>query len=141
MSIKEKPLINAVSNLGALPGFLFANQLFNGAFSILIASFMGAFCAAFFTMFGLENPEVLLAAMRWGARIILALSVVILLVMAVTAGIHPEETRGRLRFVLGATGAVLAFAVFDIFIADYLIEFVVMHPDWFGFDRYPSAHQ
>ena len=105
---------------------------------MLMASFMGAFCMAFFTMFGLENPEALFGAMRWGARIAIGFSVLILMGIALATLIPSEETSGKLQFVLGGLLAAALSVVFDIFIADHLIQFVVEHPAMFGFDSHPG---
>ncbi|MEM9705910.1 MAG: hypothetical protein AAF850_07520 [Pseudomonadota bacterium] len=42
MSVKEKPLIDAVSNLGALPGFLFKSPFIAGFFAMLMCAVFGA---------------------------------------------------------------------------------------------------
>lgn len=135
MSLKEKPLIDAVSNLGALPGFLFENQIFNGVFTVMMAALFGAFAMAFFSMFGLEDPEVLLVAMNIGAIVAVCFSALIILGIAVTAGLHPEETSGKLKFVFGGFLGVIIIILYVLFLAAPIMMYIVENPTLFGFDH------
>ena len=42
MTIKEKPLINAVDILGPLPGLIFSNMIFAGFFAMIMSGVFGA---------------------------------------------------------------------------------------------------
>ena len=130
MSIKEKPLIDAVSNLGALPGFLFENQKFNGFFTVTMAALFGAFAGIFFSFFGLGDPVVLFDAIRWGARVAVIIAIFVLIGIGASAGGEPEETSDRLAFVWGGGIAVVVLMFIDFFVADYIRDIVS------GYDKF-----
>ncbi len=126
MSIKERPLINAVSKLGPLPSFLFSNMVFAGFFAMIM-------CAVFFAVFiwfqaagrGAVDSQELFELARWGAIGGLAFGALIYMGIAISAFKTPEEKEVRLRFVLGGFFAIVFLAVIDFFALESLRA-------WFG---------
>ncbi|MEO1136716.1 MAG: hypothetical protein AAFW68_08910 [Pseudomonadota bacterium] len=110
MSIKEKPLIKAVEQLGPLPGFLFAHPVLAGFISMLMCPVFGVVVMMFWGMFG-KAPEAYEAA-RLGAIILTAFAVMIFIGIFFNAFRDREETAARLQFVFGgamALGVIIAF--------------------------------
>lgn len=127
MSIKEKPLIDAVDKLGPLPGFLFSSMVAAGFFSLVMCA---VFCGVFvmFQAFGRGAAEAgeLFDVTRFGARIGVFLGALIHLGIAGTA--HrlndPDEEEVRIRFACGGAIGVAAFILLDAFAFDALRDWV-----------------
>jgi len=125
MSIKEKPLINAVSKLGPLPSFLFSNMVFVGFFAMIM-------CAVFFAVFiwfqaagrGTVDSLYLYELARWGAMGGLIFGSIIYVGIAISAFRTPEEKNVRLLFVFGGVLAIVFLTVVDFLVLDAL-------RDWF----------
>lgn len=102
MSIKEKPLIDAVDNLGPLPGFLFSSPFLAGAFTILMCAVFGA-VFLFFQVFGrgVTEPEIVVASIIGGALIGTAAGIIILMLVFLRAIIKKEEPRHAAVFCAG----------------------------------------
>jgi hypothetical protein len=114
MSIKEKPLIDAVSRLGPLPAFLFSNPVFVGFFAMLMCPVFGAVFALFQVAGrGTVNALTLFEAARWGAIIGVIWGALIFIGIAVSAFHHQDEKRYRLLFVLGGALGVAFLVITD----------------------------
>ncbi|MEM8987824.1 MAG: hypothetical protein AAGC95_13995 [Pseudomonadota bacterium] len=112
MTIKEKPLINAMSRWGMMPGFLFANSLIAGFTTIQLCAVFGVF----FMMFqaygrGVADAYELLQYFRLGAFAIVGLGLLFSIALGVRAVWRQEEAKERLLFLLGAILGVVAFAL------------------------------
>ena len=114
MTIKEKPLIDAASRMGPLPGFLFSNPFLAGFFSAVMCAVCGA-CAVlmFASGWGADDGVEVFEPMRWGAIVGLLLNIIVLIGIAFSAGSDPEETRARLLFVLGGVTGVASLVIAD----------------------------
>jgi len=114
MSIKEKPLIDAFSQSGPLPAFLFSNPVFIGFFAMFMCPVFGA-VFALFQVAGRGEVEalVLFEAARWGAIIAVILAAVIFLSIAVNAFSHQDEAKYRLRFVFGGVLGLAFLVIVD----------------------------
>lgn len=121
MSIKEKPLIDAVDGSGPLPGFLFANPIFLGFFTMVMCAVFGAVFAMFWTLHGtaLETYE----AVRWGAYVALIFGAIIMLGAMFSSGIG--DMRYRLQFVVGGVLGIVFLFCADLFTVDYLREYLI----------------
>ena len=121
MSIKEKPLINAVSRLGPLPGFLFAHPVFTGFFAIIMCPVFGA-VFMLFQVAGRGEAEALslFEAARIGAVGAIIVAAIILAGITVSAFRTPDEKVFRLQFVLGGVLAVAALVLADWLALDAL---------------------
>ena len=121
MSIKEKPLINAVSKLGPLPAFLFSNMIFIGFFAMIM-------CAVFFAVFiwfqaagrGTVDSFYLYELSRIGAYIGLAFGALIYIGIFISAFRTPDEKEVRLKFVIGGFLAIVFLVVVDFLSYDAL---------------------
>ena len=67
MQTKEQPLIKAVSNVGALPGFLTANEYVSGFVAVTACGFFGGLVMMFQAAVGGGGAEQLFAPVRAGA--------------------------------------------------------------------------
>lgn len=127
MSVKEKPLIDAVEKLGPLPGFLFSNMVLAGLFSVLMcAVFCGVFMMFQFFGRGVADAGALFEATRWGARLGVGLGMFIHLIIAGRAVMldDPDEKQVRMRFVYGGALGVLTYFLLDILAFDALRDWV-----------------
>ncbi len=116
MTIKEKPLIDAVSKLGALPAFLFVNAVFAGAFTIFMCAVFGVVVALFNVAGrGVVDAAPLYEAARWGAFFGVLLGGAILIGVMITATPDPDEAGGRLQFLCGGAFCAAALVAFDLF--------------------------
>ena len=125
MSIKEKPLIDAVSRLGPLPGFLFDHPVFTGFFATLMCAVFGAVFIVFQIAGrgGVEAIELYDAALI-GAACGLSLAAVTLLIFSVTGPREPEERKIRRQFIFGGVLAIVTALVGFYFADDFLREYV-----------------
>ena len=121
MTIKEKPLINAVSRLGPLPGFLFEHPVFTGFFALIMCPVFGAVFMVFQVAGhgGVEALELFEAA-RIGAIGGVAVGAVIFVGIAISAFRTPDEKIFRLQFFLGGVLGVITLAVTDWLALDAL---------------------
>lgn len=124
MSIKEKPLINAVSRLGPLPGFLFSHPIFTGFFAMFMCPVFGA-VFMLFQVAGRGTVEALalFEAVRVGAIVMMGFAVLIYAGIAISAFRHPDEMRFRLLFVLGGALCVLLLVALDFFTLGAMREY------------------
>ncbi len=112
MSIKEKPLIDAVEKLGPLPSWLFAHPFFTGFFAIMMVPIFGAVFTVFWSMLGGPNAVELFDAAIIGAVAATAISAIVLIGILISALFTPDERTPRALFVAGGFFAtVLIFAV------------------------------
>ena len=121
MSIKEKPLIDAVSRLGALPGFLFAHPIAAGFFAVVMCPVFGAVFMLFqIAGRGAVEALELFEAARIGAIGGLILAAVIFMGIAVSAYFEREEAKFRLLFVAGGVLAIVLLTAADRLAVDAL---------------------
>ncbi|WP_375206111.1 hypothetical protein [Hyphococcus sp.] len=130
MSLKERPLINAVERLGALPGFFFANMYVAGFFAIIMCPFF----AAFFTMFwaatyGGNDTLAIFQTVHAGAWVGLGLGALFLL-FAAGAQVFgdredddPEEKADHVKFLLGGVAGFVFFVVADMAAYDAMARY------------------
>ena len=111
MTIKEKPLINAVSNPDALPGFLFFHPVFTGFFTIVSAAIFGGVATLFWSLNvkALETFE----AVRIGAIVGAAFAGMIFIYIFITAFKDADERSYRLQFVLGGFIGLVMMGILD----------------------------
>ncbi len=113
MSIKEKPLIDAVSRLGPLPAFLFSNPIFAGFFAMVMCPVFGAVFTLFQASIGTVDALILFEAARWGAIIGAIVGAFVFIIIAVSAFSHRDETRYRLLFVFGGVLGIVFLVTLD----------------------------
>lgn len=118
MSIKEKPLIDAVSELGPLPGFFFASAFFTGFFAMIMCPVFGAVFLLFQAAGrGAVEAIELFEAARVGAAGGVVLGVLIFAGILISAALTPIEARFRLQFVFGGfCAAALVFGLDYVFL-------------------------
>ena len=117
MSIKEKPLIDAVDRLGPLPGFLFAHPIIAGFVAMIMCPIFGIFVMMFWGLFG--TAEQIYEGARIGAYTLTAFAVMIFIGIFFNAFRDPEETATRLLFVLGGGIALVFIILFDLLTVDH----------------------
>lgn len=113
MTIKEKPLIDAVSRLEPLPDFLFANPVFAGFFTLLMCAMFGVVTFVFQAAGrgGVAATTVFEAA-RLGAILGVFVGVLVFAGLAIRAFFAKDEMLNRLLFVSGGVlGAIVLVAV------------------------------
>lgn len=125
MSIKEKPLIDAVERLGPLPAFLFAHPIIAGFFAMVMCAVFGAVVAMFWALFG--TAQEMYEAMRLGAIVVTAYAVMIFVGIFFNAFREPEETPTRLQFVLGGAIGLTLLITFDLLTVDYFRAYFTDH--------------
>jgi hypothetical protein len=113
MSYKEKPLIDAVSRLGPLPAFLFANPVFAGFFAMLMCPVFGAVFALFQASVGTVNALILFEASRLGAIVGAIIGAFVFSIIAVSAFSHRDEMKYRLLFVSGGVLGIIFLVILD----------------------------
>lgn len=111
MSIKEKPLINAVKNPDALPGFLFVHRIVTGFFAMAMCAVFGGVVVLFWSLNG-KALEVF-DLVRAGAYAGLGLGGFIYLGIFMSAFNEPDEKSYRLQFVAGGVLAIACFVGLD----------------------------
>ncbi len=125
MSIKEKPLIDAVEKLGPLPGFLFASMFAAGFFAIVMVAVFGVV----FMLFqvggrGFVDPLLLYETARVGAYFAVAFGAAILIGISINASHlakeEPEDARGRHMFVHGGFAAAAFMIAADLLALEWL---------------------
>ncbi|NHK29329.1 hypothetical protein FF098_015535 [Parvularcula flava] len=118
MSIKEAPLIRAVSHYGPLPGFLFTNPILNGFIPVILSTITLA-CVAFFLGMEVHVPNSQLNGAVNGIRVAaiigLILSVPFLMIAFIRGLIIGDD---RVFYSLFGFGIVLAIAF--LFFLDWL---------------------
>lgn len=127
MSIKEKPLIDAVSNSGPLPNFLFSTMFGAGFFALLMAGVFGA--VTFLFQGGGRGLATVIDALDFiiiGAITAQAFCALILLLVLFRSVFRKEEGAGERRFVAGGIAAIIvtlamAFLAY-VFLRPYLLE-------------------
>ncbi len=112
MSIKEKPLIDAISKPDALPALFFANPIVTGLFTVLMSAVFGAVFALFWSLHGTAYESYNM--MRIGAYCALGLTGLILFGIFISAFREPDEKWYRLQFVLGGVIGIAAFVTADL---------------------------
>ncbi len=115
MTIKEKPLINAVSRLGALPGFLFANPMIAGFFAIVMTPVFGAVFTLFWGLLGTPEALKLFDIALFGAAGALVFSAIILIGITISAYRDLDEKEVRLKFVTGGVLAIVMLIILALF--------------------------
>lgn len=114
MTIKEQPLINAMSRLGVLPGFLFSSPILAGFFALLLCGFIGAFCALFQ---GIGHGAVVALQIfdfcREGAIIGIVIAIFIYAGITITVLFNRDEAKVRLQFVLVGLIALVSLVILD----------------------------
>ena len=124
MSIKEKPLIDAVSELGPLPGFFFASAFFSGFFAMIMCPVFGAVFVLFQAAGrGAVEAIELFEAARVGAIGGLFLGIAIFAGILISAIFTPNEARFRLQFVFGGFCAAAFVFGFDYFLLETAREY------------------
>ena len=116
MATKEQPLINAVSRLGALPGFLFANAFVAGVTAMAMMPVFGAI-VMFFQAFGrgVVDAVELFDIVRQGAVFGAAAGALISLV-ALAAGVHEgEDGASKRQYGYGGLLVIIVLTVADAF--------------------------
>ena len=112
MTLKEQPLIKAVSHPGALPAFLFVSGFFSGLLLTLLGTVVGTVLALFLFVGGgpVYTPDVL-AGVGQGAALCTAIafgSVVIGAARAATDGDYPKYGGMMLAAAVPAIVALIA---------------------------------
>ena len=125
MTIKEKPLIDAASRMGPLPGFLFSNPFLAGFFSALMCAVFGATAMLFLGLgHGADRIE-LFEAMRIGAAFGLILNVIVLAGAAISAFSNPEERSARLLFVFGGVLGIASVIAADHYAVEHVRAWMI----------------
>jgi hypothetical protein len=119
VTIKERPLIDAVSNPDPLPGLLTANAVVAGVFCTLTCAAFGAIIAVFQVAGRGEavTLEVFNGA-RIGAMLALGVETAILGAIGLRTLITKEEADTRGRFIAGAALGAIALAATDFLALD-----------------------
>ena len=138
MTLKERPLINAVDQLGPIPGFMTGGSFSAGVFTILMCAVFGGFTVMFHAFGrGFTDAAGLYEYGRLGAWWFVAFGFVIVLISVAAASIEAERNRSAddeeedlgaveaRRFFYGATLALFFLAVFDLFASPHIIAFLV----------------
>lgn len=117
---KEQKFIDTASDVGPLPGFIFANPIFNGFFCMFMCAVFGAFMVLF-RAFGrgvVESLE-LFEMGRWGAIAGLIVGAIVLFFIFVAASFRRDQGRADLLlFVLGGILGIAALVIADRFYLD-----------------------
>ncbi len=113
MSIKEKPLIDAVDKLGPLPAWLFSHPALAGFFAIMMCPVFGAVFVFFWALIGNPDPVTLFNAMRAGGIATTFLGFFVLALITISGFREPDERANRLLFAFGGTGALTFLVVID----------------------------
>lgn len=134
MSIKEKPLIDAVEKLGPLPGWLFSHPFLAGFFAILMVPIFGAVFAAFWGTLGAPSAIELFDAAVFGAIAAMIFAGVILLGILISVVLIPDERRPRLIFALGGFVAMTIFFAITLMFYDDVSRWLIENnpPLWTG---------
>lgn len=116
MTIKEAPLIKAVSRSGAWPELFFTNPVFCGMMPILLCAMAGGLCVVFVAaLAGADEPYILYSIVRISAGIGAAIGFAICLVLVLKSVVMQEDASYYAKFLAGnLIGLVL------LFVADFL---------------------
>ncbi len=118
MSIKEKPLIDAVEKLGPLPGWLFSHPALAGFFAIVMCPIFGAVFVFFWALIGNPDPVTLFNAMRTGGIVTTFLGAFVIVLITISGFREPDETANRLLFAAGGASALALLIAVDWFFKD-----------------------
>jgi len=114
MTIRERPLINAVSNLGPLPGYLFAGPFVSGFVAMLMTPVFGAAAAGFIAAgHGEADSLRLFEIARFGGFVVMVLAALLIFGIGVSGIFNREERPARLGFALGAATGTTLLVVAD----------------------------
>lgn len=119
---KEQKFIDAASEVGPLPGFLFANPILAGFFAIIMCAVFGALMVLFLALLlGVVQALDLFEVLRWGAIAGLTIGAVALLVTLVRATFQRDEGRAdRLQYVFGGILGIALLVAIDWLFLDTL---------------------
>lgn len=115
MSIKEAPLIKAVSRSGAWPEFFFTNPVVCGFMPMPICALAGAFAVVFIASLGAaEHALELYLTVRIGAIFGLLVGFLICLFIALRAIILRDDAGYYARFMVGNIIGVATLTIVDL---------------------------
>ncbi|MEL6363064.1 MAG: hypothetical protein AAFR21_18510 [Pseudomonadota bacterium] len=139
MSIKERPLLKAVDNLGALPGFLFDNPVFLGFMTLFMSAFFGAFTIVFaVTGHHGATAQYLFDAARNGAIIGITIGGLVQLVFAAANMGNADERPYWRKFLLGGVIGVILLVAVDFLLTDWIrVQLLDLPPIHQGIFRGP----
>lgn len=134
MSVKEKPLLDAAEKLGPLPGWLFANAFAAGLVALLMVPVFGAVFAIFWSTLSAPDAAEMFEAAMFGAVGAVAFATLIVLGVAFSAFVTPDERAPRLLFTAGAFVSIaLFFTLTVLFYEDARLWLEVNDPPmWTG---------
>ncbi len=111
MSVKEKPFLDSMQDLGPIPRFLVTNSFFAGFFAMIVAALLGALALLFIGGFfgpGLELETF--DTIRGGAIAGVSIGFAALVFLAISAFFQRSEAAARAYYILGALlGALVLF--------------------------------
>lgn len=121
MSVKEKPLMNAVSRSGPLP--MPENPFWAGFCAVLAMAFMGGFVTIFASFtYGASRPLPMYEMARAGAAVALILAALLALVTLATASQDSDEKAFKRQFCTGVAVAIIILLFVDFLAVDWLRE-------------------
>ncbi len=113
MSIKEKPLIDAASDVDPLPSFLYANPVFAGFITIFMCAVFGAVFVGFVSSRGGPTALELFEISRIGAIVSTLFGATVLVFIGVRAILQREEVTPRMLMVFGGLLCVALLYIID----------------------------
>lgn len=125
MSIKEKPLIDAASKLGPLPGFLFANPVISGFFSIVMSSvFAGVAVMFYMSVHGMGTNAGFATSFVLGGFAGAAFGAIVIFGIGVSALFNRQESGVRLAFAFGGVLGLIVSTMILLGLAIYVVPWL-----------------
>lgn len=125
MSVKEKPFLDSMSDLGPVPKFLVASSFIAGFFAMIIGAALGALALLFIG--GFFGPGIELQTfetIRVGAIAGVSIGAAAMVFLAVSAIFQRAEAAARAYYILGGVAGIAVLFAADLMFTDDIRVFL-----------------